>query len=184
VRADVDCYNCIPLNVEHDSEIRLDFRCVIGAGIPGGEFLNLVRTQTRVKRVLFENKKRLGVRDAVAARAAFRNCAKTRESRGNDISLITGIRLIERCIQVDKSSSFRIGHPLLERLRDPGIVIFHDKLGGSYPFARGKGFELFDHLSGTHGEKSIAPINRRKIVLLLRSTSQGLLSSRFNVSTL
>ena len=96
-------------------------------------------------------------RDSVAGLTAFQNCAKTRESRENDISLITGIRLIERCIQVYKSPSFRIGHALLERFRDPRIVIFHDKLSDLCPFARWKGFELFDNFGGTHSENNIAP---------------------------
>jgi hypothetical protein len=92
-----------------------------------------------------------------AGRAALRNCAKTRESHESDISLITGIRLIERRIQVDKPAGFRIGHALFERFRDPGIIIFRDKLGDLRPLASGKGFELLDNFSGTHGEKNIAP---------------------------
>jgi hypothetical protein len=72
-------------------------------------------------------------------------------------SATTGIRLIERCIQVYKPPGFRIGHALLERFRNPGIVIFHDKLGDLCPFAGGKGFELFDNFGGTHSENNIAP---------------------------
>jgi hypothetical protein len=97
-----------------------------------------MRTQPRIKRVLFEPNKRLA-RDPVAEPAASRNCAKMRESRGNDISLIARIPLPERGIQIDKPPCFRIGHALLERFRDPGIIIFHDELGDLCPFARGEG---------------------------------------------
>ena len=59
MRADVYCYNCIPLNVEHDSEIGLDFGGVNDATIASRKLLDLVRAQAGIKWVLFENKKRL-----------------------------------------------------------------------------------------------------------------------------
>ena len=51
---------------------------------------------------------------------------------------------------------------LSEFRRDPishslGIIIFHDKLDDLCPFASGKGFELLDNFSATHGEKNISP---------------------------
>jgi hypothetical protein len=42
VRADVYCYNCIPLNVEHDSEIRLDFGGVNDPTIASRKLLDFV----------------------------------------------------------------------------------------------------------------------------------------------
>jgi hypothetical protein len=105
----------------------------------------------------------LKIRNALRARLCYwagsfaKLRQKTRESHESDTSLITGIRLIEHRIQVDKSPGFRIGHALFERFMDPGIIIFHDKLGDLRPLAGGKGFELLDNFSGTHGEKNIAP---------------------------
>ena len=45
MRADVYSYNCIPLNVEDDSEIRFDFGGVNDATIASGKLLDLVRAQ-------------------------------------------------------------------------------------------------------------------------------------------
>ena len=55
----VYCYNCIPLNVEHDSEIHLDFGGVNDATIASRKLLDFVGAQAGIKWVLFEDKKRL-----------------------------------------------------------------------------------------------------------------------------
>ena len=81
VRADVYCYNCIPLNVEHDSEIRLDFGGVNDATIASRKLLDFVGAHAGIKWVLFEDKKRLACATLLLARAAFRNFSRTRESR-------------------------------------------------------------------------------------------------------
>ena len=151
MRPDVDRYDRVAIYIEYDSEVPLDFGGVNSPAVTSGELVNLMGTQARIERVLFENSER-DARDAVAQGAACRSYAKMRESRGTDISFITGIRLAKRSIQVDKSASFRIGHALLERFRDPGIVIFHDKFRDLRPLARGKGFELLDNFSGAHDD--------------------------------
>jgi hypothetical protein len=156
VRADVYCENCIPLNVEHDSEICLDFGGVNDATIASGKLLDFVGAQSRIKWILFENKKRLARATLLLRRAAFRSFARTRESRGTDISFITWKRLIQRGVQVDKSASFCIGHPLPERFRDPGVVVFYDEFGDFCAFAGWKGLELLNDFSGAHVDQNTA----------------------------
>src|SRR5205823_14672184 len=55
------------------------------------------------------------------------------------------------------SPLFRIVHDLTKRYRDPRNIIFHDELSDLRPFISGKGFELLNNFSSTHGEKNIAP---------------------------
>src|SRR6266540_1605259 len=128
------------------------------------------------------------VRDAVAARAAFRSFAKTRESRGTDISFITGIRLVQRGIQVDKSASFCIGHPLLERFRDPRIFVLHDEFGDLRPLAGWKGFKLLDNFSGAHDDQdtlpSYSPQNRCSFVSSLSTLNNRQSASHHKLLTL
>src|SRR6266542_1733711 len=123
VRTDVHCYNDGAFDVEDNAQIRFNLRCVNSARVTGGEFVDLVGTQAWMKRVLLENKKRLACVYLVAGETTFQNCAKTRESLGNDISFIAWIRLVECGIQIDKSSRLGIGHALLEGLGDPRIII-------------------------------------------------------------
>ena len=146
VRADVYCYNCIPLNVEHDSEIRLDFGGVNDATITSRKLLDFVGAHAGIKWVLFEDKKRLACATLLLRGQLFRNFSRTRESRGTDISFITRIRLIQRGIQVYKSASFCIGHPLLKRFGDPGVVVFYDEFGDLCTFAGWKGLELLNEV--------------------------------------
>ena len=74
---------------KHDSEIRLDFGGVNDATIASRKLLDFVGAQAGIKWVLFEDKKRLACA-TLLLRAAFRNFSRTRESRGTDISFITG----------------------------------------------------------------------------------------------
>ncbi len=90
-------------------------------------------------------------------RPSEREIASQPESRGTDISFITRVRLIQRGIQVYKSAGFCIGHPLLERFRDPGVIVFHDEFGDLCTFAGWKGFELLDNFSGPHDDQNTLP---------------------------
>jgi hypothetical protein len=89
-------------------------------------------------------------------RPSEREIASQPESRGTDISFITRIRLIQRGIQVYESASFCIGHPLLERLGDPGVVVFYDEFGDLCTFAGWKGLELLNDFSGAHTDQNTA----------------------------
>jgi hypothetical protein len=89
-------------------------------------------------------------------RPSEREIASQPESRGIDISFITWIRLIQRGIQVYKSASFCIGHPLLERSGDPGVVVFYDEFGDLCTFAGWKGLELLNDFSGAHTDQNTA----------------------------
>lgn len=64
--------------------------------------------------------------------------------------MIAWIRLVQRGIQVDQLASFRLGHSLLKRFRDPGIIVFHHEPGDLGPFASGKSLELLDNFRRAH----------------------------------
>ena len=104
-------------------------------------------------------------------RPSEREIASQPESRGTDISFITRIRLIQRRIQVYKSARFCIGHSLLERFRDPGVIVFHDKFRDLRSLACGKGLELLDNFNGAHEDQntlpSCSPQNRYSLTLRL-----------------
>jgi len=87
-------------------------------------------------------------------RPSEREIVSQPESRGTDISFITRIRLIQRGIQVYKSAGFGIGHSLLERFRDPRVIVFHYKFRDLCSLAGGKGLELLDNFSGAHIKKN------------------------------
>lgn len=105
-------------------------------------------------------------------RGQLSEASPERASRGGaDISFITRIRLIQRGIQVYKSASFRIGHPLLERFGDPGVVVFYDEFRDLCAFAGRKGLELLNDFSGAHTDQNTARPIRRKIDALFNSQS-------------
>jgi len=89
-------------------------------------------------------------------RPSEREIVSQPESRGTDISFITRVRLIQRCIQVYKSASFCIGHSLLKRFRDPGVIVFYDEFGDLCTFAGWKGLELLNDFSGAHTDQNTA----------------------------
>ena len=68
----------------------------------------------------------------------------------SDISLIAGVRFLERGIQIDEPSSLRIGDPFLKGFRNPRIIILHDELGHLRPFTWRKSLELFDDFRRAH----------------------------------
>jgi len=100
--------------------------------------------------------RRLFARVPVAGRIVFRSSARMSASQWSGISLIAGIRLLERGIQIDKTASLCIGHSFLKRFGDPRIIIFHDELSHLRPFARGKSFKLLDDFCCTHVDEIIA----------------------------
>ncbi len=59
MRTDVDRYHNVAFDVKDNAQIRFDFGCIDRTGITGGKSVDLVGTQARIKRILFENKKRL-----------------------------------------------------------------------------------------------------------------------------
>ena len=59
MRIDVDRYHNVAFDVKDNSQIRFDFGRIDRTGITGGKSVDLVGTQARIKRILFENKKRL-----------------------------------------------------------------------------------------------------------------------------
>ena len=111
--------------------------------------------QAGIKWVLFEDKKRLACA-TLLLRGQLSETSPERESRGTDISFITRIRLIQRGIQFYKSASFYIGHPLLKRFGDPGVVVFYDEFGDLCTFAGWKGLELLNDFSGAHTDQNTA----------------------------
>jgi len=62
----------------------------------------------------------------------------------------------ERGIQVYKSASFRIGHSLLKRFRDSGVIVFYDEFDDLCTFAGWKGLELLNDFSGAHTDQNTA----------------------------
>ena len=97
-------------------------------------------------------------------RPSEREIASQPESRGNAISFIAGIRLIERGIQINKPAGFCIGHSSLERFGDPRVIVFYYKFRDLRPLARGKRFKLLDNFCGAHMRNDTVPRSATKSI--------------------